>query len=89
MAGIIIAPPSLRKEIIEANYFAALSEAAQWVLRAKTPILFDDLPSNAVEGWQAPILDSTTDTWGDTITGGGALHVLGYFDGTNWTVAAK
>jgi len=35
------------------------------------------------------VTDSTTNTWGGTITGGGADHVLAYCDGTNWTVAAK
>lgn len=41
------------------------------------------------EGMQASISDSTTNTWGATITGGGANHVLGYCNGTNWTVSAK
>jgi hypothetical protein len=57
------------------------------------------LPANAfstytacgagLEGSQASITDSTTSTWGATITGGGANHVMGYCDGTNWTVTAK
>jgi hypothetical protein len=41
------------------------------------------------EGAIAPISDSTTATWGATITGGGSNHVLAYCNGTNWTVAAK
>jgi hypothetical protein len=41
------------------------------------------------EGGLSPVSDSTTATWGDTITGGGANHVLAYCNGTNWTVAAK
>jgi len=40
-------------------------------------------------GAMSPVSDSTTDVWGATITGGGALHVLAYCNGTNWTVAAK
>jgi len=40
------------------------------------------------EGALAAITDSTTATWGATIAGGGAHHVLAYCDGTNWTVAA-
>ena len=42
-----------------------------------------------VEGTSQAIADSTTNTWGTTITGGGSDHVLAYCDGTNWTVAAK
>jgi hypothetical protein len=45
--------------------------------------------SSSTEGMQATITDSTTNTWGATITGSGSDHVLGYCDGTNWTVAAK
>jgi hypothetical protein len=45
--------------------------------------------SSDLAGSIAPISDSSTATWGATITGGGANHVLGYCNGTNWTVAAK
>ncbi len=45
--------------------------------------------SGAAEGTIAPITDSTTVTWGATITGSGVNHVLGYCDGTQWTVMAK
>lgn len=41
------------------------------------------------EGAQASVTDSTTNTWGATIAGTGANHVLGYCDGTHWTVAGK
>jgi len=41
------------------------------------------------EGTTAPVTDSTTNTWGATITGSGGFHVLAYCNGTNWTVAAK
>ena len=53
--------------------------------------VFADLPAAAAgnEGSVYPISDSTTATWGATITGGGANHVLAYSNGTNWTVAAK
>jgi hypothetical protein len=45
--------------------------------------------SSEIESATAAITDSTTNTWGATITGGGSHHVLGYCDGTSWTVAAK
>jgi hypothetical protein len=41
------------------------------------------------EGSLAAVSDSSTNTWGATITGGGTNHVLAYCDGTNWTVSAK
>ena len=34
------------------------------------------------------VSDSTTNTWGDTITGGGQCRV-GFCDGANWTVYGK
>jgi hypothetical protein len=45
--------------------------------------------SSAIEGMMKPVSDSTVNTWGATIIGGGSNHVLAYCDGTNWTVAAK
>lgn len=45
--------------------------------------------SSTIEGAMASITDSSTITWGATITGGSTNHVMGYCDGTNWTVAAK
>lgn len=52
-------------------------------------VLFAGVPSPAVEGMLVPVTDSSTNTWGATITGSGSNHVLAYYDGTNWTVAAK
>lgn len=45
--------------------------------------------SSTIEGAMAAITDSSTVTWGATITGSSTNHVLGYCDGTNWTVAGK
>jgi hypothetical protein len=55
------------------------------------PTTFANLPaaSSGNEGAIRPITDSTTTTWGATITGGGSNHVLAYCNGTNWTVMAK
>jgi hypothetical protein len=52
-------------------------------------VTFANRPASPVEGMLVAITDSTTATWGATITGGGSNHVLGYYNGTNWTVAAK
>jgi hypothetical protein len=55
------------------------------------PVPFASLPacSSTIEGSRGAISDSSTNTWGATVTGGGSNHVLAYCDGTNWTVAAK
>jgi hypothetical protein len=51
-------------------------------------VTFANRPGTPVEGMLVAFTDSTTATWGATITGTGSNHVLGYFNGTNWTVAA-
>lgn len=55
------------------------------------PGLFSALPACAggTEGTLRGVTDSSTVTWGATITGGSSSHVLAYCDGTNWTVAGK
>jgi hypothetical protein len=45
--------------------------------------------SSGLEGSLKHVTDSTTNTWGGTISGSGSDHVLAYCDGTNWTVAGK
>jgi hypothetical protein len=49
---------------------------------------FATLPTGVV-GMYAYISDSTVNTWGTTIAGGGANKVLAWYNGTNWTVAGK
>lgn len=55
------------------------------------PVAFSSLTaaSTTVEGAIACVSDSTTTTWGATITGGSSNVVLAFCDGTNWTVAGK
>jgi hypothetical protein len=55
------------------------------------PTVFRNLPTCAsgTHGMLKPVSDSTTNTWGASITGGGSDHVLAYCDGSNWTVAGK
>lgn len=55
------------------------------------PKAFSALPTcnSGAEGTMQAVIDSTTNTWGATITGSGTDHVLAYCDGTNWTVGAK
>lgn len=52
------------------------------------PTVFSGLPvcASALEGSVAPVTDSSTTIWGQTITGGGAGRVFAYCDGTQWVV---
>lgn len=49
-------------------------------------VTFANLPAAPVEGMLAAVTDSTVNTWGTVIAGGGANHVLAYYNGTNWIV---
>ena len=42
--------------------------------------------TSAVEGFELAITDSTTATFGATISGSGSNHVKAYCNGANWTV---
>lgn len=55
------------------------------------PVAFSSLPActSALEGTQQPVMDSSTNTWGAALSGGGSDHVLAYCNGTAWTVAAN
>jgi hypothetical protein len=68
---------------------AQLAQASQLTPVKSVAGTFANVPASPVEGMLLGISDSTTNVWGDTIKGGGAFHVLGYYNGTNWTVAAK
>lgn len=50
---------------------------------------FADLPPNPVLGMETWIDDSSTATWGATISGSGGNLVKAVYNGTNWTVIGK
>lgn len=52
-------------------------------------VAFASVPSAPVEGMLCGVTDSNTAVWGAAIAGGGANHVLAYYNGTAWTVAGK
>ena len=64
---------------------------ANRVVHGPAAVAFASLPAcaTALEDSTAAVSDSTTVTWGATITGSGGSHVLAYCDGTNWTVMGK
>ena len=72
-----------------ANQSVAMNAQVSAVSIRGTAVTFGGLPSTPVEGMCVPVTDSTTATWGATITGGGANHVLAYYNGSAWTVAGK
>jgi len=45
--------------------------------------------NSGAEGTEEAVTNSTTNTWGATVTGGGTSHIKMYCDGTQWTVEAK
>jgi hypothetical protein len=80
--------PLVSKDGTAAKEFFDYLKSVDALLRAK-PVTFAGLPAVPSEGMTAPITDSTVNTWGSVIAGGGTNHVLGYYNGTAWTVAAK
>lgn len=72
------------------NTAPAVAFDVKGALRTR-PVAFASAPacSSTIEGSMQAISDSTTATWGATITGGGTNHVLAYCDGTAWTVMGK
>lgn len=76
---------TLQARLADDSSFASFAAAS---LRGAA-VAFASLPGTPVEGMLVAVTDSSTATWGATITGGGANHVLAYYNGTNWTVAGK
>lgn len=72
-------------DILRADYQAGYSAATPGAQ------LFSALPACATgtEGAAMAVTDSSANTWGSTVTGGGSNHVQAYCNGTNWTVSAK
>lgn len=60
--------------------------AGQWGVLLLRATAFANLPASPVAGMHATVSDSTTATWGATITGGGSNVVHAFYNGTNWVV---
>ena len=58
------------------------------VLNYSHGVLFAELPA-PVLGMTMLITDSNTNVLGNIIAGGGSNNVLGFYNGTNWTVMGK
>ena len=53
---------------------------------AFAPVAFANLPSPPVSGMIACVNDSTVNTWGAIIVGGGTETVVAFYNGVHWTV---
>lgn len=82
MSGGIQAIGNLQGKVDATNALVVALGGAQVVA-------FASLPAVPVEGMIYAVSNSNTAVWGATISGTGTDHVLAYFNGTNWTVAAK
>jgi hypothetical protein len=78
LSGTTLIAPSLNSQYI--NGVSSLSFVPQAFSALGTC-------NSGLEGQTAAITNSTTATNGATITGGGAHHVWGYCNGSNWLVA--
>jgi hypothetical protein len=52
-----------------------------------TGVTYSNRPSTPAAGMVIYVTDSNTATWGATIAGGSTFNVLGWYNGTNWTVS--
>lgn len=89
-AGSFIFPNTASGTLTTASITQTLTNKTLTTPRLTTGI-FSSLTACAsgIEGQLAAVTDSSTATWGATITGSSTNHVLAYCDGTNWTVAGK
>jgi hypothetical protein len=85
----VLGPPGPKGLIdrIWSQWLTGLLTALNLTPGNSTPTTFAKLPVG-VEGMLLVVTDSTVNTWGSVIAGGGAHRVLGYFNGSQWTVAA-
>jgi hypothetical protein len=93
-AGVTITAPSGQAFIVKVNgavMFSVNSTGPSFTgPQGYTPQNYSTLPSCAsFVGYTAVVQDSTTNTWGATISGSGGDTVLAFCDGVNWTVAGK
>jgi hypothetical protein len=70
------------------QWMNALRAAVNLTPGNSLPVLVADLPQ-PVTGMMIVVTDSTTNTWGAIVTGGGLLTVAAFYNGSNWTVIGK
>lgn len=82
-----IADPAALQKYLRAQ-LAAIQKALASLNQLVQPstVTFANAPSGPFVGQTQPFSDSNTVTWGATIAGGGAHKVLGWWNGSAWTV---
>lgn len=87
-----IGPPGLPGEDGDDNVMSIPPSAGAAHALAATlllaPSIYADRVANPSEGTIAAFSDSNTAVQSATVAGGGAHHILAFFDGTNWLVVA-
>ena len=73
---------------IWAQWFNGLRKGVNSTLGNAVPLQVAQLPQPVV-GQLAIVTDSTVNTWGAVVAGGGAFTVGVFWNGTHWTVMAK
>jgi len=71
------------------TYFRRNRDVLDALQGLTTPGLFSALPSTPTAGMIRSVSDSTTNVWGNVITGGGANLVLAFWNSVAWTVCGK
>lgn len=77
-----------RQRMMAQAVFALADHINQATGYAFVPTPLANLPSPITAGSIACISDSTVNTWGSVIAGGGTHTVMAFYNGTNWTVMA-
>jgi hypothetical protein len=75
-----------RQRLMTQAVYAIADHIEQATGYALTPVAFADLPASITRGTIACVSDSTVNTWGSIIAGGGTLTVLAFYNGSAWTV---
>lgn len=86
------AATSIECQNLDGNYYISnLGGSFYLIQTANQAVPFSTLPlcGGGTQGWIRMVSDSTTNTWGATISGSGGDVVEALCNGTNWTVMGK
>jgi hypothetical protein len=73
-----------------AQSIGALAEHVDGAIGSQlVPVTFANLPPSPKTGMVACVNDSTVNTWGSVVAGGGTFTVLIWYNGAAWTVVGK
>jgi len=64
----------------------AVTQITDWINRQTMTGTFAELPLSPTQGVTMVVTDSTTNTWGAVVAGGGTFTVLAWWTGSAWRV---